>query len=183
MSTMKSVWITESGEYSDYHLCGIFGTEEEAKAYAEKSGSECREWKLNTWAPGISTWLFSFRMDTGDIQYVKEKAPEFTSDSGPSPKGVDFNVGPYGSSIDGKLVTSTHIEVTLTRGGEGLARKIACEKFIKMRAHLDEAEALCKRAGIVSSATPFYVAYALAGERVPEQVVKDVLALRETASV
>jgi hypothetical protein len=52
--TMKSVWLIESGSYSDYHVSGVYLSKEDALRVAKFLGlgeDEVREWKLN---PGIA---------------------------------------------------------------------------------------------------------------------------------
>ena len=47
---MKSVWVVEEGSYSDYHVVGVFSTEENANRIAELTGGDVDEWRID---PGI----------------------------------------------------------------------------------------------------------------------------------
>lgn len=43
----KTVWAIEEGEYSDYHVVGVFSSRENAEIVQAKAGGEIVEWPLN----------------------------------------------------------------------------------------------------------------------------------------
>lgn len=53
---MASIWVIETGEYSDYNVVGVFSSEENAKLYAASAGiseDSISEWTLD---PGIEKY-------------------------------------------------------------------------------------------------------------------------------
>ena len=44
---MTTVWVIETGEYSDYRVEGVFSTKERAEAVNAKVGGEVSEWPLD----------------------------------------------------------------------------------------------------------------------------------------
>ncbi len=56
----KSVWAIEDGEYSDYHVVGVFSTQEKAEQVQRFTGGEITEWILDPAVreinQGMSLW-------------------------------------------------------------------------------------------------------------------------------
>jgi len=83
----KSIWAIEDGCYSDYHIVGVFSSEEKAQKIKNIVGGEVVEWNLD---PGINEInkglsMFSILMDySGDIERLtKEKICTYNlSDNG-----------------------------------------------------------------------------------------------------
>ena len=61
-----TVFVVTEGEYSDYHICAIFATEEEAKAFG---GGDIAEWKVGMppEGPFRPTWFVGIDCDTGNL--------------------------------------------------------------------------------------------------------------------
>lgn len=81
---MNSVWMLEAGQYSDYHVVGLFSTEEKAKFYMEHyidystydSQSVCEvklDPELNDAGEGHIWWSVSINISTGNISFVREE--------------------------------------------------------------------------------------------------------------
>lgn len=45
--TQASVWVVEEGEYSDYHVVGVFTSEANANRIASLTGGDVAEWPLD----------------------------------------------------------------------------------------------------------------------------------------
>lgn len=44
---MKTIWVVEEGEYSDYHVVGAFSSEANANQIADLVGGDVAEWKID----------------------------------------------------------------------------------------------------------------------------------------
>lgn len=44
---MKTVWVVEDGDYSDYRVTGVFTSEENADLISDKFGGRVSEWNLD----------------------------------------------------------------------------------------------------------------------------------------
>lgn len=70
----KTIWVIEEGEYSDYHVVGVYSTEENAKTVLEKmhgDAPQIREWNLDPdveeLRKGLSLWRV-LMLKNGDIE-------------------------------------------------------------------------------------------------------------------
>ena len=125
---MSTVWLVESGEYSDYHIAAIFSTEDQANEFAAHYDSDAsvREYPLDTWTPAQTRYQFTFDLQ-GNITSSHEKAfPE----SAPDDDYVTVHRHTHGE-----------ISVSVNRGPRDHAVKIASEYYARVRARLDEADA------------------------------------------
>src|SRR3990172_7688285 len=124
---MNSVWLVERGEYSDYGVEAIFSTEVVARAFAANmDGSSVREWMLDTWREEQITWEFGFDLQGNIVEESKEPFTELLP--------VDASVT-ASRRFDQDLIT-----ITVNRGSREAAVKIASEWYVRIRAHLDEAD-------------------------------------------
>lgn len=122
---MNSVWIVESGEYSNYGIDAIFDFEDKAAEFVKRGGgSSYREWPLNTWHEEKSKFNIKFNF-SGDITDIRESA--YVDE----PVEVD--------AVELVRWYPDEIEVTVKRGPREKAIKIASERFIQIRAKFDEA--------------------------------------------
>lgn len=125
---MNCVYVVEEGDYSDYQVVAIFSEKSVADEFsAHRPGSGVREWELDTWKNEQSEFLFVFGLD-GAIKSVKENA--YTGEH----KHAD---GVYSQAWDSDIL------VRVNRGPKELAVKIASERYTRIRAFYDQAEALC----------------------------------------
>ena len=57
---MKSIWVIEDGEYSDYHIIGVFSSKEGASLVQARTGGTVAEWPLDPAVSelraGLSRW-------------------------------------------------------------------------------------------------------------------------------
>jgi hypothetical protein len=60
---MESVWVVETGEYSDYRVLGIFSTEENAQKIADLVDGDVSEWPIDPWLEQLSQGRRSFRVE------------------------------------------------------------------------------------------------------------------------
>ncbi len=123
---MSTVWLVEQGEYSDYHVAGIFSTEMQAREFAShyKSDAGVREYELNIWTEEQAQFIFTFDLQ-GNITATSEVA--FTD---PAPPEDEAQSG---------CVNSGEILISVNRGPRERAVKIASEYYARIRACLDEA--------------------------------------------
>jgi hypothetical protein len=128
---MTSVWLVDSGDYSSYSVDAIFSTEEQAKEFAEHSGGDYHEWPLNTWTVEQAKFTVMFDL-AGNIVEVYEEP--YTDDLMEEQLSAS-------SGHSGRIVVRTQ------RGPRERAIKIASEKFIQIRAKMDEALTRLERAG------------------------------------
>jgi len=134
---MKSVWIVEEGEYSDYQVLAIFATEKAAKQFTEhRQGATCREWELDTWTEDRTEFNFTFNR-AGEVVSETEEAY------------IEDHQKEWASVYVHGCRDSKDIAVLVRRKGpRERALKIASERYTRLRAYLDEAEARVVRSGI-----------------------------------
>jgi hypothetical protein len=134
---MKSVWIVEEGEYSDYQVLAIFPTECAAKQFAEhRKKSGYREWALNTWTEDRTLFRFQFNRAGEVVAESEEAYIEEPQKEWPTVHVHGFH-------------HNKNIGVSVRRNGpRERALKIASERYARLRAFLDEAEARVLRSGI-----------------------------------
>lgn len=82
---MASVWVIEEGEYSDYHIVGVFSSYENALEVLEKlpqdhfyesANAEIVEWPLDPFLDALHSGLKPFyvhMLQNGDVDEVKEE--------------------------------------------------------------------------------------------------------------
>lgn len=125
---VNCVYVVEEGEYSNYQVVAIFSEKGAADEFsAHRPGSGVVEWTLDTWKTEQSEFLFVFGLD-GQIKSVEEKA----------------HIREH--EYDGRIFSQAwgdDILVRVCRGPEELAVKIASERYTKIRAFHDQADALC----------------------------------------
>lgn len=134
---MKSVWIVEEGEYSNYEVLAIFATEDKAKHFTgHRKGSSYREWELDTWTEDRAEFEFRFNR-AGWVTDESERAY------------IEDNDGECASVYAHGCRDSKDILVLVQRNGpRERALKIASEHYTRLRAYLDEAEARVAQSGI-----------------------------------
>jgi len=70
---MKAVWMIDDGEYSDYHVVGIYSTKKNAETIQTLVGGEVRELPLNPGVEsvrlGLSRWHILMLRD-GKVEFV-----------------------------------------------------------------------------------------------------------------
>lgn len=72
---MKSVWVVETGEYSDYRVVGVFSTEENAQLMADRVCGSVEEWPMDPWIDHINQGLVPYYVDMstdGTINRITE---------------------------------------------------------------------------------------------------------------
>jgi hypothetical protein len=151
---VNKVWVVETGEYSDYQVRAIFAEENQQMAtdFARGFGVEPTEWTLDTWTQEQGEWRFDFDF-AGNI--VGE---EFTPNMDPVPD----EPGP----VQANAWNAPEISIRVYRGEREHALKIAADRFLRIRAFLDEAIERCSRAKfrkIYKYGTALRVALILAG--------------------
>lgn len=70
----NKVWIIEDGDYSDYHIIGIFSSKENANMIREKTGGEVREWFLDPCVKEINKdyrQYHIYMLKNGDVETIK----------------------------------------------------------------------------------------------------------------
>ena len=118
---MKNIYIVTSGDYSDYHICAVFETEELAKRYIESfkqyNDMGIETFTLNDTAPdnGLSAYFVRMLRD-GDVEMVNQESSDY-----------GFN-GMAGSTQVLKTVNGTKLFVHCFAKDEAHAVKIAGEK-------------------------------------------------------
>lgn len=60
---MTKVYIVVDGEYSDYHICQVFKTEELANKYIQECGGDIEEYELDTPPESWHYYLVRMRKD------------------------------------------------------------------------------------------------------------------------
>jgi hypothetical protein len=64
---MKTVWAIEDGNYSDYHVIGVFTSKENAELIRAKTGGTIDEWPLNPavdeLSKGYTSWYGDMLFD------------------------------------------------------------------------------------------------------------------------
>jgi hypothetical protein len=134
---MRSVWLVEEGEYSDYKVLAIFSTEDAAKQFTEhRKESSYREWELDTWTEDRTEFIFQFNL-AGEL--VSESEEAYIKD----PHEDSNSVYAWGTH------ESKDVRIRVARNGpRARALKIASERYVRLRAYLDEAEERVSRSGI-----------------------------------
>ena len=128
---MKSVWFVEEGEYSDYRVKAVFETEAQALEFSSHrpEDSSIRKVELAAWTTEQSNFTFTFDLG-GNITKVIELADlEQPSDI-----------------VCSHRFAEDAIQITVQRGPLDLAKKIASERYVKIRAFLAEADERMERA-------------------------------------
>jgi hypothetical protein len=61
---MKTVWVIEDGEYSDYHVVGVFTSKENAERIRQLAGGTVAEWDMDPAIEELNAglWPYSVRM-------------------------------------------------------------------------------------------------------------------------
>jgi hypothetical protein len=127
---MTSVWIVESGDYSDYSVDAIFFTEAQAQEFATASGGSFREWPLDTWTLEQVKVAVIFDK-AGNVLRIDDLA---YTESAPACDGIECS-----SAYEGNLA------IKVRRGPRERAIKVASEKRIQLMEKLDEAKQRCGR--------------------------------------
>lgn len=121
---MDTVWVVESGEYSDYQIDAIFSTKEKAEEFSShKSRSRVVEWELDKWTPEQASFSVVFDL-SGNITGIDE-TPVLDEPS---------------DAVDADGFHDGSIHVRVHRGPREKAIKIASEYYYRLRAFLDEAQ-------------------------------------------
>lgn len=66
---MTTVYVVTDGEYSDYHICGVYDNREAAQAYIDKHDGGIEEYALNPNGPDYAEkliWYWCIMQRTGD---------------------------------------------------------------------------------------------------------------------
>ena len=67
MSDIKTIWVVEEGDYSDYRVVGVFSSEANAKQIAELVGGDVAEWPIDPniaeLNQGLHVYLVQMRKD------------------------------------------------------------------------------------------------------------------------
>lgn len=89
---MASVWVIEEGEYSDYHIVGIFSTKEIAEEvlatlpsdhYYESAKPVVVEWPLDPFIGNLRNGLKPYTvymLQNGDVEKVEEEPTDYDID-------------------------------------------------------------------------------------------------------
>lgn len=122
--------MVEEGCYSDYGVVAIFSTKAEADKFVEhRPGASAREWELDTWREEQAKFCITFDMG-GSITGIIEEA------STDEPSG----------NVRENRFQQDQITLIVHRGPRDLAVKIASERYYKIRAFLDQSDAMMERA-------------------------------------
>jgi hypothetical protein len=140
-SEVTSVWLVESGEYSDYRVDAIFTTEEQANEFvANGGGKSVIEYPLDTWGPEKAEYDFVFDLE-GNV--IKEQVRAYVE----CPCDADAVYHATHREHDGRKYVSDFggIKIMVYRGPRDKALKIASERYTRLRAEFDAALALTER--------------------------------------
>ena len=70
MAEKKSVWLVTDGDYSEYHVVGIFSTEEKARRFVELFGGHWDEEELDPFTREIRAGVVAYQIrmaEDGDV--------------------------------------------------------------------------------------------------------------------
>ena len=70
---LKSVWLIDDGDYSDYHVVGIFSTKENAEFISDKVGGSVSEYIVDSYVEQIRNGYLRFQIvmrKNGDTETV-----------------------------------------------------------------------------------------------------------------
>ena len=90
---MKTVYVCTEGEYSDYHICGVFDNKELAEKFCQQFGCEIEEWNLNPFAVELKKGYSPYF-----VRMTKE-GEALQVDIKPSPYGFGNGDGSHGFDI------------------------------------------------------------------------------------
>lgn len=57
---MKTIYVVTDGEYSDYHICGVFDNNDLANKFCDKFGGGIEEWDLNPYTVELQNGYSAF---------------------------------------------------------------------------------------------------------------------------
>ena len=63
---MNTIWVLEDGDYSDYHVIGVFTSKQNAELVQSRVGGEIAEWPLN---PGVKELSQGHTPFVGEMRY------------------------------------------------------------------------------------------------------------------
>lgn len=127
MSEAK-VYIVSDGEYSDYHICGVFSTKAKAQEFIDSGGGGgIEEHILDVWRPNMGVWSFWIDINTGDI--IRESR---SSDLEEPTESTHASAWPDEQAI----------RIDVNHGDRERAVKISSEHFARIKLHWETAERL-----------------------------------------
>lgn len=77
---MTKIWALEDGEYSDYHVIGVFSSRENAEIVQKVTRGTIAEWPLDPAVKEINQGLTTWRvlmLRNGDVESAKSIGPMF----------------------------------------------------------------------------------------------------------
>lgn len=121
---MKTVYILTEGDYSDYHIVGVYSTKELAeKAQFVYKDSQIEEYALDDvpdYPPGMKGWYVNINDAKPDEPYSYQVTPEYATI--PSESEYKYHTGETGYYVYCWAVDKEH------------AQKIALDKYYQHQA-------------------------------------------------
>ena len=121
---MNTVYIITQGEYSDYHILGVFSTEEKAQEMVNWCGNDCiiEEYTIDECIPipDETRWPYhiELQLSSGNIlSIINENSRPFPNET--------INMS---STINDIWIKNDHLIITCWAETEDQAKKIATEK-------------------------------------------------------
>jgi hypothetical protein len=124
---MKSIYMLSAGDYSDYHVIGLFSSVEKAEEVQKLTGGDIEEWPQDPWGEQLNQGLSPFQ-----VFMTKEGVAEYVDLREPFDTPNDFITKAYtrnsGQRVSAKLISSVWAE------DEAHAVKIVNEKRLQLLA-------------------------------------------------
>jgi hypothetical protein len=138
MNTNADIYIVTEGEYSDYHICAVFRTREEAEVFLIAGGGDhIEEYVFDKWSPQQGKCVFEFDLSGNLVKETLEAdltKPEFEK--------YDTQIRCDHNPLTGQFDMPT-IRITIYSRDRERAIKIASERYTRIRAVFDEAMQRC----------------------------------------